>query len=682
MKSSMRRVRFGVLAAGMLAAAVLPCRRAEAKAWSVAAGNWHVDENWNPAGVPGAGESVTVSVANAVITLADETANLGSFVMTAGKVVFTNWHSRIRAADVGIAGGSLTVASAFADTEMSNRVWIVCQNDFTLTAPGTINVDNLGYLPNKGPGAGAASGSYAGGSGHGGQGGFGYNNGGGVCDSLTEPVQPGSGGGNASQGGRGGGVVRIEAGGMATVNGTITANGQDGSGTSGGGGAGGTILVHAAKFAGNAAGLLQADGGKAGSWRSGDGGGGRIAVVGGTVDCPLLVRFATSPKSSGTGYSIAPSDDSFRTRLADWGTVYIADETVLAGIPSNNQFTKTVLQAGTATTWSLGQVHLTNNSLRLGPQGFQLDVAGDIMIGANAELGVMGSIACGGDLTLTNNGVLSIYGNPTNGTTAYGSIMDVANDVKICGNGAWLKPHTDPINGGGVLLEMRNLEILQINAGINASGRGYKGGCGPGKAQADGAYTGGGGYGGAGADSSYSAGGPANGNPYVPLSPGSGGGKRTGVEAAGFGGGLVYVNASGNVTLEGQILANGAGGRSTYHQVGAGSGGGILIACLKLTGSANAVLSAAGGPAGDKRTGAGGGGRIAVWYGPSMSPPVRASLLAGNFSNMLIDTNAVSSYQGAVSVAGGIKGDNTLDGDRGTVAFITPPPMGTIIVIR
>lgn len=679
MKSSMRRVRLGVLAAGMLAAAVLPCRRAEAKAWRVAAGNWHVDDNWNPAGVPGAGESVTVSVANAVITLADETANLGSFVMTAGKVVFTNWHSRIRAADVGVVGGSLTVANAFADTEMSNRVWIVCQNDFTLTAPGTINVDNLGYLPAKGPGAGAG-GSYGGGGGHGGRGGLGYYNGGRACDSMMEPAQPGSGG--SIGGGSGGGVVRIEAGHTATVKGTITANGQNAPGT-GGGGAGGTIHIHAANFTGNASGLLQANGGAGGNRRSGNGGGGRIAVAGGTVDSPLQVRFATSATDSGSA-DVAPADDSLRTRRADWGMVYFADETVLAGIPSNNQFTKTVLQAGTATTWSLGQVHLTNNSIRLSPQGFQLDVAGDIMIGANAELGVMGSIACGGDLTLTNNGVLSIYGNPTNGTTAYGSIMAVQGDVKICGNGAWLKPHTDPINGGGVLLEMRNLEIMQINAGINASGRGYKGGCGPGKAPNNGQSTGGGGYGGAGGNGS-SAGGPANGNPYVPLSPGSGGGERTtaGIdEAAGFGGGLVYVNAAGNVTVEGQILANGTAGRAAYEYVGAGSGGGILIACHRLTGSANAVLSAAGGSSGYSGTGGGGGGRIAVWHGPSMSPDVRASLLAGNVSRMLIDTNAVSSYRGAISVAGGPGTSETKNGGRGTVAFITPPPMGTIITIR
>ena len=48
----------------------------------------------------------------------------------------------------------------------------------------------------------------------------------------------------------------------------------------------------------------------------------------------------------------------------------------------------------------------------------------------------------------------------------------------------------DRPTGGSVLLGVRNLEITQPNAGINASGRGYAGGNGAGKAPDDGKYTG------------------------------------------------------------------------------------------------------------------------------------------------------------------------------------------------
>ena len=76
--------------------------------------------------------------------------------------------------------------------------------------------------------------------------------------------------------GHGGGVVRIDATGTATIFGTITVRGVTGAGRQGGG-SGGPIYITCYTFAGSTNGLVRVSGGNGGS-SSGGGGGGRIAV--------------------------------------------------------------------------------------------------------------------------------------------------------------------------------------------------------------------------------------------------------------------------------------------------------------------------------------------------------------------------------------------------------------------
>jgi hypothetical protein len=666
-------------------ATIIPFQGAFAKSWVGGTGDWHTASNWSPAGVPSDGEAVTSSVGNAVIMLTNQTAFLGSFSMMRGRLVFSNWTTRLTATNITINAGTVTVANAFGDLGMSNRVWFVCANAFTLNPTGRIDVSNLGYLPSSGPGKGTPdTGSYCGGGGHGGKGGVGYYNGGSVYDSLTEPGAPGSGGGGGTNiAGSGGGVVRIEAGGTATVNGLIAANGMTATNTlHGGGGAGGTICIVAASFNGSSNGLLQANGGVGGNWRPGSGGGGRIAVIGGTVDGPLLVRFSTAPGATSTSQSGVLPFGSTINLWADWGTVYIADTNVLSGMPQNNQFTKTVLQVGSATNWTVGQLTLTNNSFRLIPEGFQLNVTGNLTIATNAELGVRGSIACGGDLLLTNNGILSVYSGPTNGLLDYGSLVNVGGDLRISGFNTWLRPYASPTNGGGVLLRMRNLAITQTNAGINASGCGFAFGQGPGAGSPNVGNAGGGGYGGRGC--SVSTNGLANGNPYAPLLPGSGGGIRTDAnrsESSGFGGGVIRVDASDTVTLNGNLIAQGGIGYSPQWGSG-GAGGGILIACSNFEGTANAVLDAKGGNSGRlDEVGGGGGGRIAVCHG-KIVPERRAQLLAGSAEGAVL-SSTLNAYQGSINVSTGIGYLAAgVPAENGTAWFIsfptTAPPVAII----
>jgi hypothetical protein len=133
-----------------------------------------------------------------------------------------------------------------------------------------------------GPGGGQGGGHGAGG-GYGGRGGDDYatSKGGAPYGSSNAPVQPGSGGGASSPavsaGGYGGGLVRIEAINIVTVNGLVSANGT--TGNDAGGGSGGGVYVRCKRFGGAATGRVTANGGNAGDpVYGGAGAGGRIAI--------------------------------------------------------------------------------------------------------------------------------------------------------------------------------------------------------------------------------------------------------------------------------------------------------------------------------------------------------------------------------------------------------------------
>jgi RHS repeat-associated protein len=166
-------------------------------------------------------------------------------------------------------------------------------DNLTVEANGAITSDGQGYTRGTGPGAGTsttgATWSVGGGAGHGGQGGASsWSYAGGIANgNLYEPVTLGSGGGLGGAslravGGAGGGAIRLVVNDTLTINGMITANGNNCGSMyygGGGGGAGGSIWVTAAIIRGN--GKLQANGGS-GLYDqgniSGGGAGGRIAV--------------------------------------------------------------------------------------------------------------------------------------------------------------------------------------------------------------------------------------------------------------------------------------------------------------------------------------------------------------------------------------------------------------------
>lgn len=144
---------------------------------------------------------------------------------------------------------------------------------------------------------------------------------------------------------------------------------------------------------------------------------------------------------------------------------------------------------------------------------------------------------------------------------------------------------------------------------IDVAGKGYAISNGPGRG-ATGVFGGGGGHAGRGGFGFYGeAGGLAYDSMAEPAVPGSGAGKASG-GTSGSGGGAVRIVAT-NVTINGQILANGTSGSGNY--TGGGAGGSVHITCRRFGGELTGLCSARGG-GGTSGGGGGSGGIIGVHY--------------------------------------------------------------------
>jgi hypothetical protein len=139
------------------------------------------------------------------------------------------------------------------DDQRKDRLCVTIGGDFLLDTAATVNADKLGYKGKTYPTGAAGV--------HGGQRQASYP-GGTTYGEIRTPIELGAGGGN--WGLNGGGSIQFAIGGTATINGTITANGE------GGGAPGGSVWVTAGQLAGT--GLLRAN-------AAASGGGGRVALV-------------------------------------------------------------------------------------------------------------------------------------------------------------------------------------------------------------------------------------------------------------------------------------------------------------------------------------------------------------------------------------------------------------------
>jgi hypothetical protein len=98
--------------------------------------------------------------------------------------------------------------------------------------------------------------------------------------------------------------------------------------------------------------------------------------------------------------------------------------------------------------------------------------AGNLLFHANPTN--TGTLTVGGGLSATNSGLVHLYSSMTNGTKAYGLLVNVASNISIATN-SWVYPHSHLTNGGSVHFYAVNL-VVNSGGGIDATGGGFGGG--------------------------------------------------------------------------------------------------------------------------------------------------------------------------------------------------------------
>jgi hypothetical protein len=187
---------------------------------------------------------------------------------------------------------ALSLADLFVESnafieQLTNHFQIAVSGNAQVGPAAAISADGGGWSADSGPGAGTTASNYtSSGGGHGGAGGFSQGGaaGGETNGLVVTPVDWGSGGGvlfgQVAGFSQGGGAINLIVGGTLTINGDISANGNNGVYPGSGGGAGGSIWLTTGTLDGN--GLIAADGGASQDPSGGGGGGGRIAVFSST----------------------------------------------------------------------------------------------------------------------------------------------------------------------------------------------------------------------------------------------------------------------------------------------------------------------------------------------------------------------------------------------------------------
>jgi hypothetical protein len=505
------------------------------------------------------------------------------------------------------------------------------------------------------------------------------------------------------------------------MDGSMLANGGTIGNQYSGPGSGGGICIKCNTFQGS--GLLSAVGGdiqRTDDKMPGAGGGGRIAILYDTtaqagVSPKPTVRLNAAGGSENQWQMTVPR---VRATRGYPGSLYLSDNQFfdLTKIQGGE-----IMVPG-VTAWAINSLSLSNSLIGF-PAGFSLTVTQDLTIadgggldmsnavvnigrdlimnsdgrggaffrgGPSQQIGVgrnislsMGwldlssvespsaTLPVGGSITLTNKAMAYFSSGETNNSTSYGLLVNVTGNINITTN-CWVYPYSHPTNGGSVYFQAANMTVSG-SAGIDASLGGFAGrtndstgyGYGPGGSQCStGKDPGGAGYGGMGhAGGTGLPGGPTYGSSNHPVDPGSGAGSAKIYHHASddgtAGGGLIHVQATDSVVVDGSFLANGGDKPNSY--AACGSGGGIYIHCKQFSGAG--LLKANGGSMARNAWdygGSGGGGRIAVAYTVS------------------------SSWSGAMQANGGIGGYTGNDGTNGTVVFmlVAPANPGTLLLIE
>ena len=366
------------------------------KTWNGVEGDlWSDGSKWSPTGVPEEGDLAVIPKGKNV-TVDDSTAKL-AFLDVSGTVVCSGWTTCVEVGGVVVRnGGKVTSIGPVTTEEDMSRVYLKA-GDITIEQGGSVDVSGLGWKGGDkivkygyGPGTIPSMNARAGGS-HGGIGSL-------TADGETTrqavrtnvygnaaaPETAGSGGcggrlnGN-EHGGHGGGVIRLEATGRVTVNGSVAADGKPGTGADWGAGAGGSVYITCKTFAGMHGKVTAA--GASGtvynnSLTSHSAGGGRLAIIFNKVDqekepVPVDMKY-----SADCGPCHRTSESAFPQ--AQPGTLYFSSDTLIdrrgASLFGRIDF------ADVTTKWTVDSFRLTNGWASLVRDGVEMKVTGDFEV--------------------------------------------------------------------------------------------------------------------------------------------------------------------------------------------------------------------------------------------------------------------------------------------------------------
>ncbi|MBZ0111368.1 MAG: hypothetical protein K8J08_02800, partial [Thermoanaerobaculia bacterium] len=282
-------------------------------------------------------ESFSVRVSDAMVITASMTLGASDTSLEGQSLVVTSGSLEVEGPHqfqdlIVLDGATLTHPSTTTSVENSLEVNLV--GDLYVSCQGSIDTTGRGYLPRYGfPNSMSQGSSTDAGGSHGGRGGS-FDGSNRVYGNLFDPSDSGGGGGN--YGTAGGGVVRLHAAGIATVDGQVLADG--GSYNSGPYGAGGSVRLDAAEIAGF--GRISASGGGATTASRAAGGGGRVALYAGAISTDLSTRVvarggeANTLERSGAAGTIYTKLDSegLGSLIVDNGTVESSQWTVLPAV--------------------------------------------------------------------------------------------------------------------------------------------------------------------------------------------------------------------------------------------------------------------------------------------------------------------------------------------------------------
>lgn len=622
---------------------------------------------------------------------ADLTLNVGTGV----DCTFT-FNGEMTLASLTIEGG-VTLTHGDNTTTQTNTLTVTATGDIDVQTGAIINVNYLGYNGGAvygsgyGPGAGTGTGGSqgAGGGAHGGDGGVGRdgssnddNPGGAAYCDPDDPDTIGSGGGGgsaSSTGGAGGGMIKLDSGGTLSVDGTISAAGQNY--TAGGysaGGAGGTVFLKGNTIDGTPDANISVRGGN-GASRGGGGGGGCVYVWYNTSNSLSASDFTyTGGTATGTGQEGGAGIVYIQQNAGDEdiyfngsGTGDVATTTLSEDVSVNNMTITNNADISTSNTLTLFEADPFASS----DNSSQLITTGNVVAASMTTIGgvnlyINGSYTNNASLTIEASTIFGIESTASLSTTIssltnYGTtfvnsgatftITDITNEAGTFRLEEYdvdtaLSLNDLTINGGNVThadnstaqTHVLNISAANITIGssgsINVDELGYDGGAaysdgyGPGKGLGSGSNlaAGGGAHGGDGGDGeSSNTGGAAYCDILDVDTFGSGGGGGSAGGIGGDGGGLIKLNVSDTLTIDGTISADGGNGAGGYSAGGAG--GGINITANTILGAPAADLSANGGSAAQtgQPNGGSGGGCIQIVYASSSIDEDDLSVVAG-----------------------------------------------------